>query len=222
MRSLFIVGIAGVLAVPFGAGAAPEPASTYDLVLQGLLETFGFVPPTAVVNGVERPSEEVLAMLRANSLPLPHADPVYLPGRDVGVGIRAGSEACRFAVYVVAVASGPSLQEAMEGVQRVGAPGGSFACMGPQEWVRGVASGSIAATASYRYACATPIAYGLGAFVNEWTCHFNDFASAEVAGDVGVMDVVFNWGWTYYHLEQLFAGVVGTGPRDVGVVEVEA
>lgn len=219
------VGSALCLLLPWATTGAVMPESTYDRVVQDIVDALGALPPTAVVNGVEVPAEHALGLLRKLSgSPMTSAQ-LATPDKDIGLAQRIGPDECLFGVVVYANSYGadPLVNETFTGAPNPFDLDGSVRC-GPSDvpmfpYLKGVVGAAVNASASYWHACLNQ-----GVWLDWPTlCHVTDFRVVTMAGHVGYIEVRFPGD---YRVEYLFCGVANhtpdlPGERDLCTVMLE-
>lgn len=204
-----------LFAVLIGLQTAP-PAGSEGGIEEGILhetiiDTFGFVPEYAWLNGVQVPvSESQIPMIRG---PAARVSP-ELRIQDVGVGISG--HPCTLPAVLVAIA------ESEDGVPRdallttiVGGVSGQTSCGLGFPYVHGVAQGQATDAATEFYACIIQGAW----FNSDAPCYDGGFGSATLAGRVGHVDILIVSGLRTLHIEYLFAGSPGWGETLVGQLD---
>lgn len=209
MRAKAALVAAAVLGVGLGAQATAEPMTAYERVLADIVAAFGFVPPTAEVGGVEVPTEDALALLRANDGPLASGEGIVAPTHDGHVGVRRGPSPCSLAIVVTAVQVGNVWLDPMDEDESLAVPTGRIAC-GPGY---PYATGSISARP--RPGASMVVCVPSGGLplplAPQHACHDGDFDAVGVAGHVGHLEIRFSFFGLYLTIEQLFAGVAWQG-----------
>lgn len=217
-----VLGLALVLPYPSAGAARATLEIPYERVIDALVGTFGFVPETAVVNGVEVPSEEALKLLQATSVPSPTAAAPRLPTDDIGLGIREGPDPCIVAAVVTSYAASTGWwEEALINEEAVGTKGnpvpvgpyGWVSCGSGFTWITGEISADISPASDYHNVCANVW------LVQAYSCGWRPFSGVTVAGHVGKVDIFFTGLGRYFHIEQVAGGVLWNGvERDAAAI----
>lgn len=200
--------------------AEPIPTTTYQSVLNMLIEAYGFVPETALVNGVPTPSDAALAMLRENDWALLASEDVQA-GRDAGVGIRRSGTGCTVAVVVTAytIAFGGGFREALVNEEPATLPGGRIACGPGYAYNTGLANAEVGAGAT-SFACVNTSSGG--SWVDASGPCVSGISGASIAGGVGFLKIQYSFFGIYITIEQMFAGGAGALPGAAGQTNAAA
>lgn len=209
MHGLALATLAALLVTPALTGvSSPEPETVYERIVASIVAAFGFVPPTALVNGVEVPADQALALLRANDAPLPSDEQLYVPPDDVGVGARLEGGPCLVAAVLTATGFSlagepeplvdehvvPSVPPELQGELPCG-PGFAYS--------PGLGGAVVGPDANFAVACV-----GLGGWLHHGgECRDARGASVNILGEVGFVRLRFGWGFGFLTIEQMFGGV---------------